>query len=71
MQSAKGTYTPCGRVTKPSYTRHAHDIRIFLQVASAMQYLHSRNPPVIHRDLKPENVLLDPQNNAKVIFELE
>lgn len=29
-----------------------------LDVAKAMQYLHSRTPQIIHRDLKTENVLI-------------
>jgi serine/threonine protein kinase len=28
------------------------------QVLDILDYLHSRNPPVIHRDLKPSNILL-------------
>ena len=34
------------------------------ETISALQYMHSFNPPIIHRDLKPENLLLD--NNLRV-----
>ena len=36
------------------------------EVALAVQYLHSRDPPIIHRDIKPENILLDRDGRAKV-----
>ena len=29
------------------------------EVILAVEYLHSRDPPIIHRDIKPENILLD------------
>jgi serine/threonine protein kinase len=29
------------------------------EVILAVEYLHSRDPPIIHRDIKPENLLLD------------
>jgi serine/threonine protein kinase len=32
--------------------------RMALEIASAMQFLHSRSPPIIHRDLKSPNVLI-------------
>jgi serine/threonine protein kinase len=41
-------------------------LRIAVDVASAMQYLHNMQPQVVHRDLKPQNVLLDLQGCAKV-----
>jgi len=41
-------------------------LRIALDVASAMSYLHCLQPQVVHRDLKPQNVLLDLQGRAKV-----
>eukprot|EP00826_Nyctotherus_ovalis_P030099 TRINITY_DN2390_c0_g4_i1.p1 TRINITY_DN2390_c0_g4~~TRINITY_DN2390_c0_g4_i1.p1 ORF type:complete len:720 (-),score=267.85 TRINITY_DN2390_c0_g4_i1:106-2265(-) len=36
------------------------------EVVSAVQYLHSLNPPVIHRDIKPENILMDAKDSAKL-----
>ena len=39
-------------------------LRIFVQVLTAFEYLHSRD--VLHRDLKPENILLDADLNVKV-----
>ena len=33
--------------------------QILRETISALQYLHSFNPPIIHRDIKPENLLLN------------
>jgi serine/threonine protein kinase len=33
-------------------------VDIMLQVARALEYLHTRTPMVLHRDIKPDNVLL-------------
>lgn len=41
-------------------------VRFALQVARAVQHLHSSNPPVIHRDIKSSNVLIDGENNARL-----
>ncbi|TMW61825.1 hypothetical protein Poli38472_010888 [Pythium oligandrum] len=38
--------------------------RIVLDIAEALVYLHSLDPPMIHRDLKSCNVLLDGEMNA-------
>ena len=35
-------------------------------IITAVEFLHSRNPPIIHRDIKPENLLLDMQGNVKL-----
>jgi len=41
-------------------------LKIAREIALAMTYLHSFNPPIIHRDLKPENVLIDKFGTAKI-----
>lgn len=36
------------------------------EVAEAVKYLHSFNPPIIHRDIKPENLLMDENGRIKL-----
>ncbi|MBP3233931.1 MAG: serine/threonine protein kinase [Eubacterium sp.] len=38
-----------------------------LELASALEYLHSMNPPIIYRDMKPSNVMLKPDGGVKLI----
>ena len=40
--------------------------QILRETISALQYLHSFNPPIIHRDIKPENLLLN--NGGRVLL---
>jgi len=37
------------------------------QLADALQYLHSQEPPVIHRDIKPSNLKLTPSGLLKLV----
>ncbi len=39
----------------------------FRQLASALQYAHTRPRPVIHRDIKPENILIH-QEDARLVI---
>ena len=41
-------------------------VKIMLDVAKALHYLHSRNPPIAHRDLASKNVLLTKSMDAKI-----
>ncbi|KAI4384650.1 hypothetical protein MLD38_002772 [Melastoma candidum] len=41
-------------------------IRMALQVARAIETLHSQSPPVIHRDIKSANVLIDRNFDARL-----
>ncbi|KAL3504842.1 hypothetical protein ACH5RR_034683 [Cinchona calisaya] len=52
-----------GSTRPPGWTRR---VRFGLQVAKAVHFLHSSNPPVIHRDVKSSNVLIDAGFNARL-----
>ena len=41
-------------------------LKIAIQIARGVIYLHQNDPPLIHRDLKPENCLLDSSFNIKI-----
>lgn len=38
-----------------------------LELADALKYLHSLNPPIIYRDMKPANIMLKPGGGVKLI----
>ena len=38
---------------------------LFFQLIEALEYIHLLK--IVHRDLKPENVMLDKDNNIKLI----
>ncbi len=42
-------------------------LRIVGQICAALEYLHTRQPPIIFRDLKPSNIMLTPQGDVYLI----
>lgn len=37
------------------------------QVCDALNYMHSRQPPIIHRDIKPSNIKITPEGQAVLV----
>lgn len=37
------------------------------QLAEALEYLHSQNPPIIHSDIKPSNIMIRPDGDICLI----
>ncbi len=37
------------------------------QVCDALDYLHTRTPPIIHRDVKPDNIIVAPDGRAILV----
>lgn len=42
-------------------------LKIALQLCDVLDYLHTRQPPIIFRDLKPANIILTPEGNLFLI----
>lgn len=50
----------CGKFTAPQAAQY------FYEMVDALDYMHSRNPPVIHRDIKPENILFNKEGHVQL-----
>jgi serine/threonine protein kinase len=37
------------------------------QLCSALEYMHTQDPPVLHRDIKPSNIKITPSGNVKLV----
>ena len=45
----------------------AEAIELISQVADALHYLHSQEPPIIHRDVKPQNIIVTPAGQVMLV----
>lgn len=54
-------------VQKNGYFPQKTVLRWAKQLAEALSYLHSLNPPVIHGDIKPANIMLQPSGDICLI----
>ncbi|MBX9670942.1 MAG: protein kinase [Candidatus Obscuribacterales bacterium] len=52
-------------LAKQGALRPAQALQIAIHVSLALKYAHTQN--IIHRDLKPQNIMLDENNNVKVL----
>ena len=41
-------------------------IEYLIQIADAINFLHTKNPRVIHRDIKPKNIFIKPNGTIKI-----
>lgn len=40
--------------------------KLMYDIVRSIEYMHTRNPPILHRDLKPENLLMFPNERVKL-----
>lgn len=59
-------------VKNQQFTIDEHHISsLILQVAGALEYLHTRSPPLVHRDVKPENILMCSNGEQALLMDLD
>lgn len=52
-------------IVKYTKLKEKEACKFYQQIISGVEYMHKLN--IVHRDLKPENLLLDHENNIKIV----
>lgn len=52
------------RMDREGEPNHAFSVRFFSEVLDAVNYLHSREVPVLHCDITPHNIMMDLSDNG-------
>lgn len=55
------------RIDRISYLPQIEAIIIGIEISNALDYLHTRKPPVIHRDIKPGNIKITPASEIYLV----
>jgi hypothetical protein len=58
---ARLSHAPGGRLPVPEV------VQIGVQLCTVLEYLHTRQPPIIFRDLKPANIMVTPTGDLSLI----
>jgi len=66
-------YLPCGNLKEYLYNQanqisFGFKLKVAMNVAGALNYMHSMNPKIIHRDLKSPNILMVSLNESSDII---
>ncbi|WAO87066.1 Hypothetical protein NCS54_00436100 [Fusarium falciforme] len=63
-------YMPGGSLNDHIGITEDETLMILRQCLSALEYLHSQDPPIAHRDIKPANILVKSRNEAFIYVKL-